>query len=622
MDGETVDTPAEEPGISFSPAFLEEYRPLRELGRGAMGTVFLMEQIRLKRNVAVKVLHAGSVGSEDVKRLIREAQVLARMTHPSILAVHDVGIDSERAYMVCEWVEGGSLGDLLKNGSRLPFERAIRVLTAILEGLEAAHLAGVVHRDLKPANIFLNAMGAPKIGDFGIARAQGLASGMTLGHISGTPAYMSPEQCRGQAAVPPSDLYSMGVILYEMLAGRRPFRGPDLPDFLYQHTNQPAPRLAEVWPEAPPTLEAVVERALRKDPAERFRDAREFLEMLQVAAQEVRARGVATASLDGPTTSKPIAAVTPREVASAGMVASLGGATGLSSSGAGVPAPGGGRGPLVISVLLFLAVAGLLADRVMRPPGERSVVSVTSAVAIPGPGMSVAASTPASAAPAVAVAIPGRGTSVLASSPPSAAAAVAVAVSPAATASPTASPTPAPPASPEPEPTPSPTPEPTATPSPTPTPTATPPPPSTLLHRVRVGYIQDPDGDANVRAGPDTTHDVVARAGRDQWVLVLAQEGDWIKVLISKDVVGYVHHSRVIGHPGEKDVDELAVVDDPDGYSNLRSGPSTGGEVLSRVDSGTIVMVLERGAWCRVRAKAGRDGYLHESRLRPVEIPR
>jgi hypothetical protein len=276
---------------SFSAAFLAQYQPVRFLGRGAMGSVHLMRQVKLDRLVAVKVVRAAEITPEQAQLLMREARLLAGLNHPNILAVYDVGSDGALPYMVCEYVKGETLALRLKRAPRLTLPQCLRVLIQILDGLRAAHARNVVHRDLKPENVFLTSEGRPKIGDFGLAREQRLTSPGSVGVIVGTPAYMSPEQCQGLPAGPASDLYSAGALLFEMITGQTPFPGPTVADHLYQHIRMPSPALLSLVPTAPIELETIVSRALAKEPSQRFGSAFDF----QKALLEVY-RGLAAAA--------------------------------------------------------------------------------------------------------------------------------------------------------------------------------------------------------------------------------------------------------------------------------------------------------------------------------------
>ncbi|MBI4863072.1 MAG: SEL1-like repeat protein [Candidatus Riflebacteria bacterium] len=274
------------PAPGFSADFLSRFRFVRELGCGGMGQVYLMEQVELNRHVAVKVVRGDAFTTDQVGRLLKEAKILAALNHRYILTVHGAGMDLSTPYIVCEFVEGASLEDRLQE-EKPSLRQALVLVQRILDGLRAAHEKGVIHRDLKPANIFLTSDGRPKIGDFGLAKSQELSSGLSLVGITGTPAYMSPEQCRGGTVTPASDLYAVGVILFKLLTGQLPFPGPTPAEWLYQHLagNPPAPR--SIRPDLPESLDAIVLQALDKDPTQRFGSAKEFRHALQQVIREL-----------------------------------------------------------------------------------------------------------------------------------------------------------------------------------------------------------------------------------------------------------------------------------------------------------------------------------------------
>ena len=269
------------PSIPFSPGFLAQYSVVRLLGRGGMGAVYLAKQIHLDRLVAVKVVKAQEITTDHVRRLLKEAKVLAGLNHPNILAVHDAGLDGTVPYIVCEYVEGETLADRLRREPHLSLERSLELAVQILDALHSAHERGVVHRDLKPANIFLTRDARPKIGDFGLAKSLTIPSGESVGKVLGTPPYMSPEQCRGRGTTPSSDLYAFGVILFEMATGRLPFLGPDLAEYLCQHIRETPPRARSIRADLPETLDEILDRALAKDPTVRYPNALEFRKALQ-----------------------------------------------------------------------------------------------------------------------------------------------------------------------------------------------------------------------------------------------------------------------------------------------------------------------------------------------------
>jgi serine/threonine protein kinase len=271
----------------------ERYRLLGRIGQGGMGLVYRAEHVLMKKVVALKLLHTELGNVDDApRRFEREAQSASRLNHPNIIAVTDFGrAASGQLFLVMEYVPGMALADLLERGP-LPAARAVQVVRQILDGLEHAHLQGVIHRDLKPANIMLATYADPrqaevvKILDFGIAKMSQAAEGevpLTQGAmVFGTPSYMSPEQATAQEADVRSDLYSCGVMLFEMLTGRKPFVADDLVKVMALQVTAPPPRLTAVAPQlrVPAALEAVVMRALEKDRARRFQSAAEFRQAL------------------------------------------------------------------------------------------------------------------------------------------------------------------------------------------------------------------------------------------------------------------------------------------------------------------------------------------------------
>jgi len=242
---------------------------LHELvGEGTFGRVYRGFDRRLGRAVAVKVIKPWwAQDPQWLARFEREVRLLAQISHPAIVQIFDVGQGEQGPYWVSELVEGESLAALLRHGALAP-GRAAAIARRLCEALAHAHRRGIVHRDLKPANVLLDRAGAVKLGDFGLARLVG-GSGEE-GTIVGTPRYMAPEQALGRAPTPASDVYGVGVVLYEMLAGRPPFRGGSPVELALRHLREPPPALSSTVPR--PLVE-VVERALAKRPGERFADA-------------------------------------------------------------------------------------------------------------------------------------------------------------------------------------------------------------------------------------------------------------------------------------------------------------------------------------------------------------
>ena len=257
------------------------YSLQRRLGTGGMADVWLAEDIELSRPVAVKVLHERfAQDAQFVERFRREAAAAAGLMHPNVVGVFDRGEVDGTYYIAMEYVEGSSLKDLIDRGLNVP--QAVEITRQILAAEKFAHEHGIVHRDIKPQNVIVDPAGRVRVLDFGIARA-GASEITQTGSVMGTAQYLSPEQAQGLDVAPSSDLYSTGVVLYEMLTGRVPFDGDSAVSIaLKQVSEQPAPPSA-LNPAVPPALDAVVLRALAKDPANRFVSAEEFSRALDLA---------------------------------------------------------------------------------------------------------------------------------------------------------------------------------------------------------------------------------------------------------------------------------------------------------------------------------------------------
>jgi beta-lactam-binding protein with PASTA domain/predicted Ser/Thr protein kinase len=263
------------------------YRVLQRVGSGGMADVVCAEDLQLGRNVAIKLLHRRfAEDAEFVERFRREASSAAGLQHPNVVAVYDRGAWDGTYYIAMEYLEGRTLKRLVQEEAPLAADRAIDLTTQILKAARFAHKRGIIHRDLKPHNVIVDGEGRAKVTDFGIAKAG--ASDMTqTGSIMGTAQYLSPEQAQGHAVSAPSDLYSVGIILYEMLTGRVPFEGESAVTIaLKQVSEAPVPPSA-YNPAIPPALEAVVLRALEKDPHRRFADADEFIAALENASHGI-----------------------------------------------------------------------------------------------------------------------------------------------------------------------------------------------------------------------------------------------------------------------------------------------------------------------------------------------
>ncbi|MGH3453330.1 MAG: Stk1 family PASTA domain-containing Ser/Thr kinase [Nocardioidaceae bacterium] len=253
------------------------YRIEARIARGGMATVYTAIDTRLGRSVAVKVMHTGLGSDEDfASRFVREAQSAARLNHPSVVAVFDQGDDDGVVYLVMEYVEGQTLRQLLDNEAPLPPQRAVALLEQILIAVSAAHDAGLVHRDLKPENVLLATSGQVKVADFGLARAVSATTMATAtsGVLVGTVSYLAPELVLHQGADARSDVYACGVVLYEMLTGRKPHEGETPIQVAYKHVHEDIPMPSAVRPELPPYLDALVARATARERDLRPADAK------------------------------------------------------------------------------------------------------------------------------------------------------------------------------------------------------------------------------------------------------------------------------------------------------------------------------------------------------------
>ncbi len=259
------------------------YRLLSRLGTGGMAEVWAAEDSQLGRQVALKMLHSRLAADQDfVERFRREASAAAGLQHPNVVSVYDRGESQGTYYIAMEYLRGASLKDLVRRGPLEP-GYAVELVVQVLRAASFAHRRGIVHRDLKPHNVMLDDEGRVKVTDFGIARAG--ASDMTeTGLIMGTAQYLSPEQAQGHAVTPSSDLYSIGVMLFELLTGHVPFEGESPVTIALRHVSEPPPPPSRLNPRVSPALDAVVLRALGKDPRDRFADADEFIAALTAAS--------------------------------------------------------------------------------------------------------------------------------------------------------------------------------------------------------------------------------------------------------------------------------------------------------------------------------------------------
>jgi beta-lactam-binding protein with PASTA domain len=282
--------------------FNQRYRLKEKIGSGGMAEVYLADDLSLSREVAVKVLHAQFAADPAfIQRFRYEAQAAANLNHPNIVNIYDWGNEGDLYYIVMEYVEGRDLKDILRSEGRLIPERAAEIAAEVCAALQFAHRSNLVHRDIKPHNIFITNIGQVKVMDFGIAR-EGNGGGITqTGMVMGTPQYISPEQAQGLAVDGRSDIYSLGVVLYEILTGQVPFDDPNPVTITYKQVREDPMPPSVIDPEIPATLEAIVMKAMSKNPANRFQNAQEmkadllrFLEGMPVSATPILPEGAYT----------------------------------------------------------------------------------------------------------------------------------------------------------------------------------------------------------------------------------------------------------------------------------------------------------------------------------------
>jgi predicted Ser/Thr protein kinase len=273
--------------------FADRYELTELVGTGGMSSVYKAHDTLLERNVALKILHEHySDDDEFVERFKREARSVAQLSHPNIVTVIDRGEADGRQFIVFEYIDGESLKELLVRSGRLPVVRALELAREIARGLAFAHEHGLVHRDVKPQNVLLNGDGHAKVTDFGIARSLDVEHSVTqTGTVLGTSNYIAPEQASGQPVDTQTDVYSLGVVLYELLAGDVPFPGENFVSVAMKHVNQPPPNLLDVRRDVPLRVAAAVDRALEKDPNQRFPSMDAFAAELDACLAELASPG-------------------------------------------------------------------------------------------------------------------------------------------------------------------------------------------------------------------------------------------------------------------------------------------------------------------------------------------
>jgi serine/threonine protein kinase len=287
--------------------FDSRYEILGTLGQGGMGMVYKARDRSLDETVAIKILRPDFAQDPRMaERFKSEIRLARRVRHPNVCAIHDYGEDRGLLYISMEYVEGVDLKKLLREEGAFGAEAGYAVAIQIAEGLQAVHDAGIIHRDLKAPNIMRDAAGQTRLMDFGIAKRQGDGTRTATGHIVGTPEYMSPEQAQGHRVDFRSDIYALGIVIYEIFTGRVPFRGETPISTILKHLHDPPPLEPPEGAALPPAVRALLKRCLAKDPAERFASAREVAEALRGArSPSRRQQPVPTSALQAPTLEAP-----------------------------------------------------------------------------------------------------------------------------------------------------------------------------------------------------------------------------------------------------------------------------------------------------------------------------
>ncbi|MFC2163534.1 protein kinase [Acidobacteriota bacterium] len=267
---------------------LGKYTILEELGKGAMGVVYKALDPDINRQVAIKLIRIDRISEggdiEDMaRRFIREAQSAGKLEHPNIITIYEVGRENNQTYIVMQYVEGDSLKEIISSSQKLSLQEVVKMTTSLCSALDYAHKHRIVHRDIKPANILINKAGQPFLVDFGVARVD-MSTLTQSGTIVGTPSYMAPEQVAGKTVDSRADIFSLGVIIYELLTGMRPFYGDHITTIVYKIMNEEPPSLREAKKDLPVGFEHVLKKALSKDPQTRYQTCGELAEDLKIAA--------------------------------------------------------------------------------------------------------------------------------------------------------------------------------------------------------------------------------------------------------------------------------------------------------------------------------------------------
>ena len=277
----------------YTPGMLGRYKVLKELGRGAMGLVYLGKDPTIQRFVAIKTMRLDHIDHDDklqdVKaRFFREAESTGRLSHPNIVTIYDAGEENDLGYIAMELIEGTPLKQWARKPNLMPVNEVLLTVATVADALDYAHQQGVVHRDIKPANIMLTKDRVVKVMDFGIAKMASSSKTQT-NMVLGTPTYMSPEQIAGKKVDGRSDIFSLGVVLFELLTGQPPFTADNLSALLFSIAHHPHPAIQTLRPDLPPMVQEIVDRALQKELPHRYRRAEEFARELRACLQNLAA---------------------------------------------------------------------------------------------------------------------------------------------------------------------------------------------------------------------------------------------------------------------------------------------------------------------------------------------
>src|SRR5437879_4101531 len=283
---------------------LGRYEISKELGKGAMGIVYLGKDPKINREVAIKTLRfEDEFDADDMKimkeRFFREAESAGRLVHPNIVTIYDAGDDGDISYIAMELLSGTDLKDFSAKGKLLPSNEVIEIVAKVADALDYAHSEGVVHRDIKPANIMRLTDGKIKVADFGIARITSQSKTAT-GTVMGTPSYMAPEQLAGKKVDGRADLFSLGVTLYELLTGEKPFTGESVATLMFRIANEPHPPITSARADLPPAVQAVIDKALEKNPETRYARGADFARDLRAVLTKAAGAGAEVLNGHGP----------------------------------------------------------------------------------------------------------------------------------------------------------------------------------------------------------------------------------------------------------------------------------------------------------------------------------